>query len=86
MTREGAEAKGRRYLQEGRLIVLAAARDHVDAVCRGAGEVHRVAYRRGSWACTCTARGLCSHLVAVQLCTAPRSQDWDRAVTPWRVT
>lgn len=85
MTRESADTKGRRYLKEGRLLVLRAARDHVDALCRGAGEFHRITYRRGGWSCSCTARGLCSHLVAVQLCTAPRSLDWDGAVALWRV-
>jgi uncharacterized Zn finger protein len=85
MSRETDESKGRRYVQDGRLVVLRAARDQVDAICRGSGEFHRISYRRGDWACSCPARGVCSHLVAVQLCTAPRSQDWDGAVALWRV-
>jgi len=67
--RENAEAKGRRYLAEGRLLV-----EHVDARtirarCRGNGKVYRLGYDAERWYCDCQALGLCSHLVALQLVT-----------------
>ena len=71
MTRERAEAKGRRYLEEGRLIISTAGPSYVDATCRGSGDVHSVTYRRGGWSCSCPALGRCSHLVALMLVTAP---------------
>lgn len=69
--RESAEAKGRRYLAEGRLIISVAGRDRIDATCRGSGEVYAVTYRRGGWSCSCPALGRCSHLTALMLVTAP---------------
>ena len=71
MTRENAEAKGARYLTEGRLVVLAAGPSYFAAVVRGSGDVHDVAYGRGGWACTCPARSTCSHLHAARLVAAP---------------
>lgn len=67
--RENAQTKGRRYLVEGRLFVRTAGTGGIRAVCRGQGEVWQVGYERGSWFCTCPARGVCSHLVALQLVT-----------------
>jgi uncharacterized Zn finger protein len=66
MTRENAEAKGRRYLTEGRLLMLSAG-ERIEARCRGNGEFYRLGYERGAWYCTCPAVGKCSHLVALQL-------------------
>jgi uncharacterized Zn finger protein len=67
--RENAEAKGRRYVAEGRLIV-----EHVDggsirALCRGAGDVYNLGFEGGRWSCTCPAKGRCAHLVALMLVT-----------------
>jgi hypothetical protein len=66
--RENAAAKGRRYLSEGRLVV-----HEVDeraglcrASCRGGGAIYKLGKDSAGWFCTCPARGLCAHLVALQ--------------------
>ncbi len=74
MSRENAQAKGRRYITEGRLIVTVATEHAVSAICRGGGAVYRVAFDGGRWSCNCPARSLCAHLVALQLVTAPRGR------------
>jgi uncharacterized Zn finger protein len=72
MTREGAEAKGRRYLVEGRLTVVACEDWQVEALCKGdSGHMYVLGYTRDGWWCECPATR-CSHLVALQLVTAPR--------------
>jgi uncharacterized Zn finger protein len=72
MTREGAEAKGRRYLTEGRLTVLRCQDWLVDAACKGdSGHVYVLGYTRDGWWCECPAVR-CSHLIALQLVTSPR--------------
>ena len=71
MTRESAEAKGRRYLTEGRLVVEAAGPGYFTATARGNSGIHVVTYGRGGWHCTCPARGLCAHLVAAHRIAAP---------------
>lgn len=72
MTREGADAKARRYLTEGRVIVQVVSPIHgVLAQVRGDGAVHRVTLTSGGWHCTCPAVHGCSHLLAVGLVTAP---------------
>lgn len=63
MARETVEAKGRRYLVEGRLVVNAVSADRTAATCRGQGEVYRLGHA-GDWFCSCPARGRCAHLVA----------------------
>lgn len=67
---ENAEAKGRRYLIDGRLVVERVDMDAIVASCRGAGQVWRLGWTatRG-WCCTCPARGTCSHLHALQAVT-----------------
>jgi len=67
MPRENAEAKGRRYLAEGPLLVRQAGIHGIQALCRGGGEFYRVGYHRGGW--YCPDLGRCSHLVALQLVT-----------------
>ncbi len=74
MTRENAQTKGRRYLAEGRLIVTVANSHAVSAICRGGGALYQLGFGRGGWACTCPAKSLCAHLVALQLVTAPRGR------------
>jgi hypothetical protein len=69
MPRENAEAKGRRYLTEGRLVVSQVDGAHVRTSCRGTGATHDLACMRCSWLCTCPARSCCAHLVALQLVT-----------------
>lgn len=71
MTRENAEAKGQRYLTEGRVVIEAAGPGYLSATVRGAGDIHVVSFARGGWACSCSARGLCSHLHAVRQVAAP---------------
>ncbi|MGH3548075.1 MAG: hypothetical protein ACRDQU_08160 [Pseudonocardiaceae bacterium] len=68
MTRENAEARGRRYLVEGRLIISCVDGDLVRATCRGSGDVHDLGHdcARGWW-CSCPARTTCSHLHALGL-------------------
>ncbi len=79
MPREGVEAKGRRLLAEGRLVLDLVDRevDVVRATCRGSGALHRLGYelRRGGWYCDCAARSRCSHLVALELVTVVRKEN-----------
>lgn len=76
MPRENAAAKARRYLGEGRLIVVRAERNWVRAVCRGDGAVWHPRFEWGSWSCDCPARSVsCAHLVALRLVTAPDVRD-----------
>jgi uncharacterized Zn finger protein len=74
--RETVESKARRYLAEGRLVVLQVDGDSIAAECRGAGEVYRLGHRTGRrggwWWCSCPAKGHCCHLAALQLVTAVR--------------
>lgn len=68
MSRENAEARGRRLVGEGRLTVEYVGENVVRAICRGSGEVHDVTWSDGGgWRCSCPARGRCSHVVALQL-------------------
>jgi uncharacterized Zn finger protein len=77
MARENVDAKGRRYVVEGRLLIERVNDARIDAKCRGNGEVWRVGYdgTQGRWMCNCPAIGRCAHLVALQLVTVrPRGQ------------
>ena len=69
--RENADVKARRYLAEGRLVLEVVTASAVRATVRGDGALHRVTWDRGRWACSCPARGRCSHMFAVGLVTAP---------------
>jgi hypothetical protein len=74
MTRETVDAKARRYLCEGRLIVTKVDGDHVMACCRGQGSVYRLGHEPGrGWFCDCSARGTCCHLVALMAVTIRRT-------------
>jgi hypothetical protein len=53
--RESAEAKGRRYVPEGRLLVQGLDPREIVVVCRGNGAIYWVGYQRGGWG-TATAR------------------------------
>lgn len=71
--REGAYAKGRRYLTEGRLILTKVDGDDIRSTCRGdSGEVYRQQHYAGRWFCSCPAKTRCSHVVALQLVTVRR--------------
>lgn len=73
MPRESAEAKGRRYLAEGRLVVREVAGELVRAACRGSGSVYSLGHDpdRGWW-CNCPAYSTCAHLHALRLVTVRR--------------
>jgi uncharacterized Zn finger protein len=75
VSREGAQAKGRRYLTEGRLTVTAVVGDHITAECRGSGEMHVLGHHpEAGWFCSCAVGPTtCSHLVALQLVAVRRS-------------
>jgi uncharacterized Zn finger protein len=71
MPRENAAAKGRRYLTEGRVVVLRVSQGDVFARVRGDGAIWQVGWSRNwGWSCTCPARGRCAHLLAVGLVVA----------------
>jgi hypothetical protein len=65
--RENADAKGARYLMEGRLRVLQVDEDEGVAMaeCRGDGAIHTCGYDERGWHCSCPARGRCAHLKAL---------------------
>jgi uncharacterized Zn finger protein len=69
MTREAAEAKGRRYLLEGRLEVQRVEHDVVIARCLGdEGDLYEIRWDgdRRSWKCSCPAYGpRCAHVLAL---------------------
>jgi SWIM zinc finger len=68
---ESTAEKSLRYLVEGRLIVSAITDGQIIATCRGTGAVHNLSWTRGGgWYCSCPARNLCSHLLALQTVTA----------------
>lgn len=74
MSAETVEAKARRYLGEGRLVVTRVFGDHVDAVCQGETGSWELGYApsRGWW-CSCPVRtDRCSHLAALWLVTIRR--------------
>ncbi len=71
--REPVHVKARRYLVEGRLIVSHVGESEIRATCRGGGDEYQLAFAAGrGWSCSCPARSLCAHLVALQLVTAVR--------------
>ncbi len=75
MSRENVEAKGRRYLAEGRLVVDVVVGSAVRARCRGGGAVYDLEHDAGAgWSCSCPARRWCAHLVALALVTAPSTR------------
>ncbi len=76
MVRESASAKARRYLVEGRIIVVSVSDDRVLARVRGDGHIWLVIFEGGVWSCPCPARtDQCSHLRALRLITAV---GWER--------
>ena len=69
MTREAVDARARRYLIEGRLVVRAVGDEEIRAMCRGGGDVYALGWKHGAWWCGCPARSRCAHLAALQLVT-----------------
>lgn len=72
MSRESAALKARRYLTEGRLLVLRVDGPIIRAACRGDGQVYRLGHDpRHGWRCDCPARTRdCAHLLALRLVCA----------------
>lgn len=67
---EGAPAKARRYLIEGRLTIAVMTADRLLARCQGDGETYTLGFRfkKNAWFCTCPARSdQCAHLRALRL-------------------
>ena len=74
--RESAATKARRYLTEGRVIIVDVRPDRVSAVVRGDGAHYSAGYRSGQWSCDCPAVShSCAHLLALRLTTAPDIND-----------
>lgn len=69
MARENAQARGKRYLTEGRLRLKLVQSRRILAVCRGTGATWSCGFMNGVWFCECPARTRCSHLWALQLVT-----------------
>ncbi len=70
VARENAEAKGRRYLVEGRLVVREINGDTIRACCRGGGTFYPLGHDPGrGWWCECPARSTCAHLHALRAVT-----------------
>lgn len=68
--RENAQAKGRRYLVEGRLVLTEIRPGLIRATCRGAGHVYSLGWTQGGgWRCDCAAKSACSHLHALKTVT-----------------
>ncbi len=77
MPRENAEARGKRYLTEGRLIVDHVSNGRVLARCRGTGATWNLGFLNGVWFCECPARTRCSHRWALALVTSVQTPDDD---------
>ncbi|MDP9165420.1 MAG: hypothetical protein M3O32_05075 [Actinomycetota bacterium] len=72
MTTENAVDKARRLLVEGRVIITAAGPGFARALVRGDGALYAVTDDARGRHCDCPARGLCAHVRAVGMVTAPR--------------
>lgn len=74
--RESAATKARRYLAEGRVIIVDVRPDKVAAIVRGDGAHYSAGYAFGQWKCDCPAVShSCAHLLALRLTTAPDIDD-----------
>jgi hypothetical protein len=64
---ESVEQKAQRYLTSGRLNVRLATPQRIEAFCRGdSGHCYRLGHENDVWWCSCPARQLCAHLVALK--------------------
>ena len=78
--RENSEAKGRRYLAEGRLNITMISNSRIVARCRGGeGNDYDLGYDSGRWYCDCPALGPCAHLQALWLVTRRPREEAERA-------
>lgn len=71
MSRETIEEKAARYLAAGRIKIVRAEGDSIDAMVWGdAYKTYVVTHRTCGWRCTCVATVVrCSHVAAVALVT-----------------
>ncbi len=69
MPRETIDAKARRYLSEGRVLIRHVDRNTVYALVRGSDTYYRIRGDSFGWDCDCPAQRTCSHLKAVWLVT-----------------
>jgi uncharacterized Zn finger protein len=75
VVREAAAGKARRYLAEGRVVMIRVTESTALARVRGDGEVHTVTANPKFSSCTCPAVGRCAHELAVGLVvTLPRTE------------
>ena len=69
--REDFQAKARRLLCEGRVVIDLARGRYIRAYVRGdSGTFWEVIHDKGVWSCPCPS-SRCSHVLAAQLVTAP---------------
>ena len=61
------DVRARRYLAGGRVKVISATSDAVQADVFGCAGSYRVTWDAGGMTCTCPAAGRCGHLLALQL-------------------
>jgi len=68
--RENAFTKARRYLTEGRLLVVSVTEDRISALCRGDGQIYNLELDPRGWHCDCPAvTDQCAHLRALRMVT-----------------
>ena len=67
--------KARRLLADGRLSVISVDRNrnYILAICKGDHDTYQLGFNPATldWMCECPAFGMCAHLAALQLVTAP---------------
>ncbi len=69
--RETVALKAKRYLSEGRVIIVAVEPGRVEAKVRGDGRIYTSGFVGGQWLCDCPAVSQgCCHLRALRLITA----------------
>lgn len=68
--RESAFNKAKRYLVEGRLLVVTVDENRIAALCRGDGRLYSLGLDPRGWHCDCLAQtDQCAHLRALRLVT-----------------
>ena len=73
--RENAFSKARRYLTEGRLLVVAVDENRIAGLCKGDGQIYNLGLDPRGWHCDCPAlTDQCAHLRALRLVTVVNSK------------
>ncbi len=79
MPRESAAMKGRRYVTEGRLLLIEVTDQQIRARCRGNGAIHQLGHNGADgWWCSCPAVRTCAHLEALRLVTVVQGREVGR--------